>query len=591
MKLYGSNIDSSIEALKMKDSEQIFINTFENQLKGNAICRIVPTSGVFLDWMYEEDNKILFVKFLDTNEDTFSILGEEIIEVLDEEKKKLEEYVEKIGLNLSYNMIFFMPNVKLSKEDKREYIVDSAKFKSLKSNPEKIREFLLAGNSDIEPNLIRYYMAKENHIIKRAPYEDESLFKKITFQGKTTQTQFCAISLDEAQLNIANEIKHGATIIEGAAGTGKTTILLARALKLAKLYPKDKFLVVTFNKQLANEIKAFLNVTELNLKNLEVVNFHSFIIRLAKGLHMGLEQIIKKEDFNDTFKKMFKKLKILISEKHIYKGIFIDEGEAFEFEEFEFFKDLLYKTKNIYTVTMDKAKEMKSKNEIFCCEAEKLNYDYHLHLECNYRHSQAVGGIINRFGNKLKLYCKDHNIELPKGYYQESSLNRKIEGKWKFITVGSLEEKINRIIKSIEEMHESGIDYRDICIIYPYSKRRIKNGNTIYFQYILKKALEEAKIPHNYGNEELTSLTGRIGVTISTIYSVKNLEFKAVVFCEIEMLFSHGLNSSEKLGAYEIKSFIKNANIIYSSITRASEILYIISTFNEENSELIGFLQ
>ena len=61
MKLYGSNIDSSIEALKMKDSEQIFINTFENQLKGNAICRIVPTSGVFLDWMYEEAIKILFV--------------------------------------------------------------------------------------------------------------------------------------------------------------------------------------------------------------------------------------------------------------------------------------------------------------------------------------------------------------------------------------------------------------------------------------------------------------------------------------------------------------------------------------------------
>ena len=50
-----------------------------------------------------KDNKVLFVKFMDTSEEIFSILDEELIEVMNEEFNLLRLKMAQHHKNISYN--------------------------------------------------------------------------------------------------------------------------------------------------------------------------------------------------------------------------------------------------------------------------------------------------------------------------------------------------------------------------------------------------------------------------------------------------------------------------------------------------------
>lgn len=141
----------------------------------------------------------------------------------------------------------------------------------------------------------------------------------------------------------------------------------------------------------------------------------------------------------------------------------------------------------------------------------------------------------------------------------------------------------NRILNN-----KKGFGYSDIVIVYPYNKRKLKNGNMIYFQYILRKALEESNIPYIYANDELTNLSNKNGVTISNIYSINNLEYKSLILCQIEMLYGHHL--SESSSNNEINNFIKNLNMICTALTCALDKITIVTTFKEENSDIIKMI-
>ncbi|MGL4914630.1 MAG: DNA helicase, partial [Romboutsia sp.] len=114
------------------------------------------------------------------------------------------------------------------------------------------------------------------------------------------------------------------------------------------------------------------------------------------------------------------------------------------------------------------------------------------------------------------------------------------------------------------------------------------NGKTIYFQYMLKKALDEVKIPYIYAEESLTNISKKIGVTLSNIYTIKNLEYKALILCELEMLYNHTINDKEQ--DYQINDFVGDLNKVYLAISRACDYLNIITTFNEDSSDIIRLL-
>ncbi len=62
-------------------------------------------------------------------------------------------------------------------------------------------------------------------------------------------------------------------VVLGTAGSGKTTIALLRAMKMAETYPDDKVLLLTYNRTLINYMEFILSNKP---KNLVIENYHKF---------------------------------------------------------------------------------------------------------------------------------------------------------------------------------------------------------------------------------------------------------------------------------------------------------------------------
>lgn len=594
MRIYSTNIVSGLDSLRIKDSERDFYKRFRGKLKGIGITKVVPAEGINIDLMYMDNNNILFIKFMDTNEEIYSILEDELLEVMKEEYDSVVKSIEEFNLNVKYNFIYVLPYVYVEKNPEfddfiQNHIIDKEKYESIIKDIELLKEYFKGENEEAILNLFRFYICPEYHVIKR--HEEDRLinkdFKRITFFNDVNK--YTALFLSSFQLKKINSIKYGNTLFLAPAGSGKTTVLTSRAIKLARLYPKDKFLFITFNKQLMNDIKGQVNLLCRNGKNLEVHNFYGFIFKCAKQFNLVIDYGKLKENFEKHFRTIFLQVKNVLKNKKIYKGIFIDECENFKEEEIDFIKGMLYNSKSIFNISADKGKDIKNNLKSFVGTWESLEFDDVMECTHNYRTTRKITSFINNFNQNSLNYIGSYNIDFPEDYYLKTHSLRKEGEKVEIIKVDDIEEKIDAIVWEIEHLvNQKGMDYSDIGIIYPYNKRKLKNGSVIYFQYILRKALEEKGIPYIYSDEDITNITNRMGVTISNIYSVNNTEYKAVIFCEIEMLYSHGLQ--ENSTNYEVYSFVKNLNIIYKALTRAVDHLIIITTFEEENSDIIKIL-
>ena len=248
------NINSELDALKIKDIEKLF---YENISSGSSIVpKVTPFKGINTDILYINDNKILFVKFMDTSEDLFSILEEELLEVMNEEYELLKFRMEQIGRDIKYNYVFMMPYVEVNsnnefKEFINNHIVDKHKLEEIINNESNLQDYLKETNSEIELNLFLLEICPEYYVLNDKLHLNEK-FKKISFFND--DYKYTATMLEESQIINVNSIKYGNTLFEGGSGSSKSTIMLARAIKLARIYPHHKFLILTNSKQQCNEL-------------------------------------------------------------------------------------------------------------------------------------------------------------------------------------------------------------------------------------------------------------------------------------------------------------------------------------------------
>ena len=77
------DIRSQLDALKIKEIEKSFFEILELDKNSKIIPKVTPFKGINTDLLYIKDNKPLFIKFVETTEDIFSILEEELIEVME----------------------------------------------------------------------------------------------------------------------------------------------------------------------------------------------------------------------------------------------------------------------------------------------------------------------------------------------------------------------------------------------------------------------------------------------------------------------------------------------------------------------------
>lgn len=583
------NINSELDALKIKEIEKIFYDKIQEDV--SLIPKITPFKGINTDMLYIKDNKILFIKFMDTTEDLFFILEEELLEVMNEENELLNLRMKQLDKKINYNYIFIMPYVEVDNGYQFEgfvnnHIVDKNKLKSIIDNKEQINNYLVETNNEIDLNLFILDICPEYYLLNEREHLNKK-FKKISFYDQ--DYKYSATMLDSSQIIEASSIKYGNTLFKGGSGTGKTTIMLSRGIKLARLYPHHKFLILTDSKQACNELREKVKLLYKANNNLEIYTYSSFIFKLAKKYNLIVDYNNLKKDYEKTFNNLVKQAKNIIKNKNMFKGIFIDEVENFNKDEISFIQEFLYKTKFIFNAFCCESLNVSSDLNIFKDNLESIEFKETVILDKNYKQSEDLVKFTNNFAKNANDYIANlRDNKIYNEFYQTKAIrvgNKAVD----IIKVSDLDDQISSLIWEIEYLiSKKGLHYSEICIIYPYNKKKLKNGKTIYFQYMLKKALEEANIPYIYAEENLTNISKKLGVTISNIYTINNLEYKALIVCELEMLYNHTINDKEQ--DYQINDFVGDLNKVYLSITRACDYLSIITTFNENSSDIIKLL-
>lgn len=582
------NINSQLDALRIKEFEEKFYEKISDNVK--IVPKVTPFKGINTDLLYIKDNKILFVKFMDTSEELFSILDEELIEVMNEEYNMLRLKMAQQHSNINYNFVYIMPYVEIydeyeSQEFVNNNIIDKNKLKQIIEKEKDLDIYLKEENNEIELNMYLLDICPEYYVLNNQKHINRE-FKKITFVND--DYEYSATMLDKNELKYSLSINYGNNLFEGGSGTGKTTIMLSRAIKLARVYPQHRFIVFVSSKKLCNQLKEELEILYKDNNNLEIHTLSSFLFKLAKKFDLIADYRMFKQDYEKYLNNLIKQARNVIKNKNMFKGIFIDEAESFKVEEIEFISEFLYKTKNILDIYYCNALNITNDLNIFKSR-DDIKVNQKIDLDINYRQDKNLIEFINRFCQNSNDYIKTlrpmikNDIYVPTKYIYNQGQDPEI------IKVIDLEEQIESILWEIDFLrNKKGLDYSDIAIVYPYNKKKLKNGKTIYFQYILRKALEEAKIPYMVAEDEITNITKKVGITISNIYGIKNLEYKAVIFCELEMLYNQTIGDTKQ--DYQINDFVGDLNKIYLAINASTSYLKIITTFNEDSSEIIKIL-
>lgn len=583
------NINSQLDALKLKEIETSFYNSIKED--NNIVPKITPFKGINTDLLYIKDNQILFIKFMDTTEDLFFILEEELLEVMNEEYESMKLKMTQFNKNISYNYVFIMPYVEIDDtygfdEFVKNNIIDKNKLEEINKDKTVINNYLRKSNSEIELNLLLLEICPEYYLINSHAHINDK-FKKISFYDE--EYKYTATMLEQEQIENVVSINYGNTIFKGGSGSGKTSIMLSRAIKLARVYPHHKFLIFTHSKQLRNQLIEQINILYKDNNNLEVHTFSSFIFKLAKKYNLIVSYSMIKNDYDKAFDNLIKQAKNIIKVKSMFKGIFIDEVENFSKSELDFIREFLYKSKYIFNVFYCEGSNIYSNLNIFKSNLSGIEFDYEVKLNKNYRQSKSLVNFINKFIDNSNEYINELRPNLNKDIFTKTKPILKDYKDVDIVKVSDLDEQLSAILWEIEYLvSKKGLNYSDIAIVYPYNKKKLKSGKTIYFQYLIRKSLEEREIPYIYSEDTLTNLSPKSGVTISNIFSIKNLEYKSVILCELEMLYNQTINDEEQ--DYQINDFVGDLNKIYLSISRPTEYLSIITTLNENGSNLIKLL-
>lgn len=582
------NINSQLDALRIKEFEEKFYEKISDNVK--IVPKVTPFKGINTDLLYTKDNKILFVKFMDTSEELFSILDEELIEVMNEEYNMLRLKMAQQHSNINYNFVYIMPYVEIydeyeSQEFVNNNIIDKNKLKQIIEKEKDLDIYLKEENNEIELNMYLLDICPEYYVLNNQKHINRD-FKKITFVND--DYEYSATMLDKNELKYSLSINYGNNLFEGGSGTGKTTIMLSRAIKLARVYPQHRFIVFVSSKKLCNQLKEELEILYKDNNNLEIHTLSSFLFKLAKKFDLIADYRMFKQDYEKYLNNLIKQARNVIKNKNMFKGIFIDEAESFKVEEIEFISEFLYKTKNILDIYYCNALNITNDLNIFKSR-DDIKVNQKIDLDINYRQDKNLIEFINRFCQNSNDYIKTLRPMIKNDIYVPTKSIYNQGQDPEIIKVIDLEEQIESILWEIDFLrNKKGLDYSDIAIVYPYNKKKLKNGKTIYFQYILRKALEEEKIPYMVAEDEITNITKKVGITISNIYGIKNLEYKAVIFCELEMLYNQTIGDTKQ--DYQINDFVGDLNKIYLAINASTSYLKIITTFNEDSSEIIKIL-
>ena len=361
--------------------------------------------------------------------------------------------------------------------------------------------------------------------------------------------------MDLEQEKTARSLGDGHRVIHGAAGTGKTMILIYRCLKLADEMD-GPILVLCYNVALAVKLQQMLNQRGVG-DHVQVWNFHRWCSKLLEDYRIPL----LRGDQSPGKEEMVQRVIYAVEGGRIpsgqYSAILIDEGHDFEPEWLRLVARMVRPETQSLLLLYDDAQSIYShrQHHVFSFKSVGIQAQGRTKiLRLNYRNTQEILDVAYGFVRDLlfptgnKDDDDDHPILVPPqsagrhGPLPELSCQPDFAG------------ELGYIAERVAELHRQGIAWNDMMIVY-----RVAWMAERIFRYFQKSG-----IPLEWVNRDRASRRyhpDQPSIKLITLHSSKGLEFPTVLI--------PGLGYMPHLQ----ESLEDEARLLYVAMTRAIDRL------------------
>jgi superfamily I DNA and RNA helicase len=366
--------------------------------------------------------------------------------------------------------------------------------------------------------------------------------------------------LDQNQEAIARKFDGGHRIIMGPPGSGKTLILAHKAAVLKQYNPNIKnILFVCYNITLVNYIRRLLSDKKVPMGKDGVDVFHFF--ELCSKI-IGEEVAHENEDseyYEMVVQEALSKVKDFDNK---YDAILVDEGQDFSDDMYRVVTGLLNKDTNNLTIALDEKQNLYRRKYSWKDVGVQAQGRIHK-ISYVYRNTKEIAEFANNFMSEKSPGHKDkesNQSELFPDFFDFHGPKPELK---QFSDYDSIAEYISDKISEIIE--KEACPQSEIAILY--TMKSSNNGAAENIPHLIQQSLESKGVLCSWASEDYRSKKNyditTNSVTISTIHSVKGLDYSCVFLIGLDCL------DAERWSNEQVK------NLTYVAMTRARYQLFI----------------
>lgn len=361
--------------------------------------------------------------------------------------------------------------------------------------------------------------------------------------------------MDQHQEAIARNLGEGHRLIHGPAGSGKTMLLIFRAVHLqAAARPDKPILVLCYNKALADRIDAILRLKGVG-PSVQVRTFHSWAYELVRTYQLGRVDHLDRSEFSEAVARLACDG---IASKRVpqgqYTALLIDEAHDLADDWIAAAVKMVDPATKSLLVLYDDAQSIYQKKRRKLSFA-KLGVEARGRTEIlriNYRNTREVLSVALECARSiLEERASTDGDEVPLVLPESAGRTGPLPV---FRRFENLQAELRGVLDTLQRLLADGTRARDVVVLarqwWPLEK--------------LRDLLESAGIPavltkaHRRGEAR-----DEEAVTLTTLHSSKGLEFPVVLIVALNLLETRD------------EEFAEEVRLLYVGMTRATHQLHL----------------
>jgi hypothetical protein len=335
--------------------------------------------------------------------------------------------------------------------------------------------------------------------------------------------------LHHHQEALARKFDGGHRLIVGPSGSGKTLILTHKAVFLKQYNPKiNNILFLCYNITLVNYIRRLLADKKVPLGENGVTVQHFYELC---SVIIGEEVAYEKAD-SDFYELVVQEALTKVGScGKKYDAILVDEGQDFSTDMFKVVTALLNPETDNLTIVLDENQNIY--RDQISWEESGIKAEGHTHnLTCGYRNTQELADFASIFiGEKSEDHKDEENLFTD--YFDFHGPKPEIK---QFADFAKITEYAADKITQIAET--DGCPYSEIAVLYAmqYPGKDLKDPLPCMVEKALNsKGILNTWVSEDYQSKKTYDITTN-NVTISTIHSVKGLDYSTVFLLGLDFL-------------------------------------------------------